>query len=198
MKLDNKGFSMVELLLTTALFSIVALAVTFFLTTGLRTCNATQSYINRQMESQIIMNQLSNFTLEGNQVEFKSDGANQATYHIYNIDKTTGETKKEVIISLESIEHKLYYYELYSGDTAQCATAKSEIGYIENGAFKPTLTIGQLLGENVQSFDVDIQGNTVTFELEVSDDDDPSTWYLSSEGVTMRNKMEEKKTSLID
>ena len=196
MKMDNKGFSVIELLITTVLFSTVALAVTFFITTGMNTCNVAQNYINLQMESQIIINQLSNFTIEGNDVSFSGDGTNNGTYHIYFVDKNTKDTKREAIICFVAKQKKLFYYELDPTLAPPIADIKEEISKAEDITQDVVITYGELLGENVSFFEIKTDKKPyIEMNLTLEYDDNK---YQTQESVTLRNKVVDKTNSLID
>ena len=196
MKMDNKGFSVIELLVTTVLFSTVALAVTFFITTGMNTCNVAQNYINLQMESQIIINQLSNFTIEGNDVSFSGDGTNNGTYHIYFVDKNTKDTKREAIICFVAKQKKLFYYELDPTLAPPIADIKEEISKAEDITQDVVITHGELLGENVSFFEIKTDKKPyIEMNLTLEYDDNK---YQTQESVTLRNKVVDKTNSLID
>lgn len=196
MKMDNKGFSIIELLITTVLFSTVALAVTFFITTGMKTCNVAQNYINLQMESQIIINQLSNFTIEGNDVSFSGDGTNNGTYHIYFVDKNTKETKKEAIICFVANQKKLFYYELDGALAPPIADIKDEISKAEDVTKDVVITYGELLGENVAFFEIKTDKKPY-IEMKLNLEYEGNK-YQTQESVTLRNKVVDKTKSLID
>ncbi len=61
---DNKGFTLVELIVSLLVSSFVVLAASFFLSMGVRNYNTTNKEISLQMESQIALNPVENLIIE--------------------------------------------------------------------------------------------------------------------------------------
>lgn len=55
---DENGFTLVELVISMGMFSIVMLAIMFFLTAGTKSYGHSKSELNLQMESQMLLNQI--------------------------------------------------------------------------------------------------------------------------------------------
>lgn len=68
-KRDNRGLSLVELIIAVAIASIILLAMTMFIRNALRSYQTAQNAIDLQMESHVLMEQLGAWVMEGNRIE---------------------------------------------------------------------------------------------------------------------------------
>lgn len=66
MKNNNGGFTLVELLVSVAIFAVVAAAATTFLVTGSRSYSSIYSISGLQVDAQTAMNQLENYIIDCN------------------------------------------------------------------------------------------------------------------------------------
>ena len=69
MKHDNRGLSLVELVITIAVTAIIMGAVILFISSALKSYNTATGTIDLQMESHVMMEQLSAWIMEGNHVK---------------------------------------------------------------------------------------------------------------------------------
>ena len=74
-RLDNKGLTLVELVIAIAISSMIVGAASMFLYNAERTYRVAEHSINLQMEAQILMEQMSNWVMEGNRVLYFQDMA---------------------------------------------------------------------------------------------------------------------------
>ncbi|MDD6208037.1 MAG: type II secretion system protein [Clostridiales bacterium] len=141
---DQKGFTMIELLIAVAIMGIVASAIGVFLWFGCRQYVYTNKQIKVQMEAQTVMNQVSNLIMECNNVELdpastadipssyicinKKDYLNADRSLASKADMHITSSKK---ITLDTSENKLYIQDM-----------------ITPGAKK------ELLGEYITNFEV--------------------------------------------
>ena len=68
MKLNNKGLTLVELVIAIAISTMIVGAAGMFLYNAERTYRVAEHSINLQMEAQILMEQMSNWIMEGNKI----------------------------------------------------------------------------------------------------------------------------------
>ena len=61
---DNRGFSLIELVIAVALLSVVGTAVFGFMTVGAKTFSTTSSEVNLQNESQLAFNQMQDIIID--------------------------------------------------------------------------------------------------------------------------------------
>lgn len=69
MKHDNRGLSLVELIIAITISAVIMGIVIIFISSALRSYNTATSTIDLQMESHVMMEQLSAWIMEGNHVE---------------------------------------------------------------------------------------------------------------------------------
>jgi len=89
MKNDNRGFTLVELIVSIALLGIIAVAAAGFLVTGTRTYTNVNYSVRLQYETQLAMNQIQDYVMNcGKGIAF--DGS---ILYIVNSDDTLDEVK---------------------------------------------------------------------------------------------------------
>lgn len=81
MKQDNRGITLMELMIAITITVVVMGAATLFIRTALKSYDAASNTIDLQMESQIVMEQISTWIMEGNKVKV-IDGDTLVIYHI--------------------------------------------------------------------------------------------------------------------
>lgn len=69
MKHDNRGMSLIELVIAVAVSSVIMGVIIVFITTATRSYNSAQNSIDLQMESHVMMEQISAWIMEGNNVK---------------------------------------------------------------------------------------------------------------------------------
>lgn len=99
---DNKGFSLVEIILTILIMVIVGGAVVGFLIAGSNSYSAVSTDSDLQKESQITMNQLTDMIIDTSHALSVSDNTNETVLHIYN------ETFR-YILTYKKAESKIYF-----------------------------------------------------------------------------------------
>lgn len=89
---DNRGFSLVELIVTLLVSSFVILAASFFLTASLSTFNRNNTEVSLQMESQIASNLIENLVVEATSCKYIPDFEYTVTAAV--VDESTNEVKE--------------------------------------------------------------------------------------------------------
>lgn len=112
MEKDNKGITLVELLIAIAISAIIVGAATFFLMTAHKNYKEASASIDLQSETQILMEQMGTWIMEGNRVNAESvtvGAAKKDKLVIYQIPRTITATDKasKRVIWLSS-SRKLY------------------------------------------------------------------------------------------
>lgn len=82
---NNRGLSLVELVVAMAIGSIVALAAVLFVGKSLRSYTVATDTINLQKESQVLMDQLAGWIMEGNRAVVQDDAVVGKVLVIYQI-----------------------------------------------------------------------------------------------------------------
>lgn len=193
LKVNTKGITIIELMLGVVLFSIVALSITYFISTGTKTCGEAENTINVQEESQVVMNQLLGITVEGNSLDFKKDPTGDARFYVMNTDKKLETTNIEKILYFKKSSGELYYYEVNSSTSDD---DKKQIAKEISGATS-SISLGQLLGEYLTEFKVaiDTTSYNVTFEVDFNL---LGKEMKSKDSITLRNRYVETKHAFIE
>lgn len=194
MKINSKGITIIELMLGVVLFSIVALAVTYFISTGTKTCGEAEITIDLQEESQIVMNQLLNITMEANSLEKKVDATTgDVRFYVMDTDKNLANTKTEKILYYQKSSGNLYYYEV------DATTSSADIAQIsmELSGGASSIVAGQLLGEYIKDFKVNIDTHLYNVEFELLFELNGKE-MKSKDSITLRSRYVERKDAFID
>lgn len=95
-KLNNNGFTLIELVVSLLVSSFVVLAASFFLSASIRSYNATNQEISLQMESHIAHNMVEDLIVESTSCEYipnyayTSTGGDTGTCGLFKIGSTDG------------------------------------------------------------------------------------------------------------
>ncbi len=137
MNKDNKGFTLIELVICMVIFAIVVASVFGFMLAGARSYSTVNNRINLEFDSQLAMNQLGNYIMD----------CNTNLYYIAN-------TNTLYVINKGSVENK------YDVNVFQFTGGNINFGYgknaasLSNGSFTCNVTAADLLAENVTGFSV--------------------------------------------
>lgn len=86
MKNNNKGFSLIELIVSVALMSIIMIIATGMLTSAARYFEKQSAMVELQNEAQLVTNYLSEAIMEASAMEITTDAAGNGTYKLYKTD----------------------------------------------------------------------------------------------------------------
>lgn len=193
---ENRGLTLVELLVTIAILSIVLLIATSFMTTGSRTFAKGNADTQVQKEAELAVNQMEDMIIDVNGgVDLqKDDATGDRELILYNAGGDNGvvEYTKESII-YKKAEQKL-------------VCSKWNVDYVEASdeyVVGSAIYTDQLLAENVTGFEVDLSdvyedtakdGSTIEIVKSVQfqvgyDDGTGVAAYATSPVVTLRNRM---------
>lgn len=158
-KADNKGFSLVELLIAVTIATIVGASIFGFMKVGAKTFNFNSSDVNLQNESQLAFNQMQDLIIDtavGVQYFAKASGGGSLTP--VGADSEIG-SSDDKLLRLNNTDYvydiwwdrdaKLLYYNEY------VANYDSSTGIVTPGAVKVDDTNG-LMSEYVSDFSVDL------------------------------------------
>ena len=106
MRNDDRGLTLVELLIAIAISSIIVGAATLLLSSAHKGYSNASSAIDLQSEAQVLMEQIGMWTMEGNRVEVGSDYIN--IYQIPHISTTTGASAG---VTTTSAIRKIWYHD---------------------------------------------------------------------------------------
>lgn len=95
---DNRGLSMVELIIAITISAIILGTVTVFLQTALKSYNVASAAVDLQMESHVLVEQLSAWIMEGNMVEVTDDDV----LVVYNVPRQVSADRLPTGTTLDS------------------------------------------------------------------------------------------------
>lgn len=87
--MGNKGITFVELIIAVAISSIILGATTLLVKTAQNDYQYTSETADLQSESQVLMEQLGKWIMEGNRIKVKENAGNPDELTIYYIPRTT-------------------------------------------------------------------------------------------------------------
>lgn len=132
MKKDNRGMTLVELIVAIAMAAVIMIAATIFLRSALRSYNSATETIDLQMESQVVMEQIATWVMEGNHVIVEDGGKMLTVQSIpanfsYSLGEFTPPAREESRRVFWKNGKKLYMAELTGSQTVDTdADARDE------------------------------------------------------------------------
>lgn len=100
--IKNKGFSLVEVVVTIAILAVVGGILAAIVYTGNRTYRSAQTEVDLQYEAQIAMNQIKDYLIDTNSINEESGNA-------YSIVKHTENGYEEDVLTWDEKEQAIYY-----------------------------------------------------------------------------------------
>ncbi|MDO4167145.1 MAG: type II secretion system protein [Eubacteriales bacterium] len=90
---EEDGFTLVELIISMAIFSIVAVMIMMFMQTGANSYQRAKNELDLQMDSQMLINQIRDMAYSANYAEYDDSGSTH-TLTLYHVTKdyTPGST----------------------------------------------------------------------------------------------------------
>ncbi len=204
-KKEENGFTLVELIISMAIFSIVSIIIMMFLQTGSNSYQRAKNELDLQMESQMLINQIRDMAYSANYAEYDDSGATHVLtlYHVtqdYHPEVTPGPmaapgattlpasvskriTSAEVVV-WDPVTKKLYY------DKNEATGGGSVTAPAVNVSDADWCT-KHLFCNYMEEFTVDtdaatgkIPNNTIQLSLHMKA---RSREYKLKEGITVRN-----------
>lgn len=113
-KLDNRGLSLVELVISIAMATIVVGAAAMFLYNAERTYRTAEYSVDLQMEAQLLMEQMSNWVLESNHMSYGgASGSNYLVLYQISRDQKDATTFDSVYVAAKRKIIYMYQNKLY-------------------------------------------------------------------------------------
>jgi prepilin-type N-terminal cleavage/methylation domain-containing protein len=166
---NNKGFSLVELIIAMAILSLVSLTVAGMMKTGTSTYNSAKSELDLQMESQILLAQINTMILEANYASYDSANNVLALYTMKQqrvalptpsaaVAGTPEYTTTKTVDKLKIIKFKSSNNCLYLQDSSVDVTLPASGGSLD-------YPDDELFSKYMDSFDVVVDGSSVTVKI---------------------------------
>ncbi|MBP5265474.1 MAG: prepilin-type N-terminal cleavage/methylation domain-containing protein [Lachnospiraceae bacterium] len=214
-KLNNKGLTLVELVIAIGMSTIVIGAATLFLYNAERSYRISQYSVDLQMESQILMEQLSNWVMESNRIEIADGGTALVLYRMPTSKLVY--TSGEPIVDSGMLYYRTIVYcrggKLYakfdeSGDPAAFNTEIEAGGYALYDCLQPSATLDpeDIIGEHVQYLDLYVPNgadasnlNAVEIKLSLKEGNQntQAQSYIVSDVFSLRNSVYKVPTATI-
>lgn len=193
---ENKGFSLVELVVTIAIFSIVSIVIGGFLVASSRAYSVSANELDIQEEAQLVANQIQEMILDTaigisyKYVVMDATGSELNDYMNNDLEIPVGQMdKKELWIYSQDGYNRIYW----NKDTNEIYLTQYE--KISTGGFQPAdgmTDTGVILGEYVSDFSVDLSQvaseRLVSFDIEFKKPNNNRD-YTVSRTVSLRNNV---------
>ena len=160
---QDKGFTLVELMIAIAIAAVIILAITTLMEWSSKGYQNAQEELDVQMETQMVVNMIGDRILEGNHAEFSNN-----TLTIYSINETDNTIKNKNVIWLDLSSNCLYLFE-GAGNASVTLAADKE----------------SLFAQNVNGFYAEISKNKVTIQLTIQK---AKKTVIVEQKIKMRNK----------
>ena len=172
---NNKGFSLVELIVALAIFSIAGVAVFSFAVNSSNTYRRSNTEIKLQYEQQMAVNQIRDMIVESDKGIYFDEASK--TLALYSAVKTDMGVKKYpvTVIRFNKSEGKMYF-------------GTREFSSVSDISFSDVTDL-KLLAEDVEEFNVDltkVKKNRVLFQIVLKIGD---TTQTLEETVALRNRL---------
>lgn len=182
-KINNKGYSLVELMLTLLIFSVVMVGIGLIMRTTSVSYKDGNAEVTMQTEAQIIANQVEELLVDAHSVSGKTDlDANRYYYSIQTYDTMLLSSSSVHYIMYDSTAQKMYYQTEPLDDTADAWVPMAD--YVSNF---------QIAGLTADASSADCD-NMVTVRIDM---DKSGYNYSTVKEVYFRNNVENKSNHLI-
>jgi hypothetical protein len=162
---DNKGFSLVEIIIALAIIMVVSGSIISFLLAGSNSYSSVITSTDLQKEAQLVMNQISDIVISADQKVAFVGSTN-------TLEVTNEDSKYE--ISYNPTEKKLYYKKSNYGISTRTYELQEEVP----------------MAENVTSFSADVvkENGVSKVKVKISFENNSKS-YTKEEIITLRNEV---------
>lgn len=195
----NKGFTLVELLVTFAILSIVLAGVTSVMVAGSKSFSKGNADANMQNQAQLVVNQIEDMVIDTNGGVYyeKDDTTNDREFTLYNAydaEVGSGTTYTKEVVKWVAAEEKLYY-------SRWNVTYDASSGTYET--IDPAEVSDALLAEEINDFSVDLSDTRKEYSkngeaVQIVQSVQITAGYIGNKGqvsyatspvITLRNRM---------
>lgn len=184
---DEKGFTLVELVISMGMFSVVMLAILIFMTTGTRSYGTAKNELNLQMESQMLLNQIRDLTYSANYATY--DDTNKALL-LYDVQKVKTATPSPGVSSpapsAAPATKTAKVTVVYMKDDALYLKKDLDPSLVDPATLSSTCAASDdyLFSRYMSDFKASINKNDVRLTIKMKNGNSKYTLY---EGITIRN-----------
>jgi len=174
---NNKGFSLVELIVALAIFAIAGVAVFGFMVNSSRLYQRTNVEVKLQYEQQLAVNQIRDMVVESDRGIYFADDGTSKTLALYGAAKKEGAS---VVYPVTVVKYVVSEQKMYYG--TKSFSLLSDVSY-------SSVDTTKLLAENVKEFEVDlskVKKDKVEFKVTFIVGDKEQT---ALETVALRNRL---------
>lgn len=146
---DERGLTLVELVISMGMFSFVLLAIMLFMSSGAKSYGHAKSELTLQMESQTTINQITNFIYECNNAEVVTNPHGGDALILYDMERGKPSTNAAVIVNevnkkylIYQIGTKLYYQEMEKDAIISDASFVAKDDYLLSQYLNENPTVG--------------------------------------------------------
>lgn len=182
---DERGFTLVELVISMAIFMVVAGAIMLFMLSGSKSYRYSKAELDLQMESQILINQIRDMAMKSN---YASYDASTHVLTLYEIEQTPSASASPSVTPLPSaspgaslVKQVRKKRVIYWDDTSDCLYLEE---YDDDSAPTCSVTEDKLFSRYMQGFEATVNKNDVQLKLDM---ENATSSYQITEGITIRN-----------
>ena len=156
MKRDHRGITLVELLIAISISAIIMAAAAFFFMTAQKNYREAAASVDVQSETQILMEQIGTWIMEGNRVEIEADKL--IIYHIPDKITLTNPASKRIIWLSSAGKLYMKQFENIADPDMDASDIDMDTDEVEQNC----------IGEYVTEFEADKEDAKVTISMEMS------------------------------
>lgn len=183
---DERGFTLVELVISMAMFSVVMIAIMIFMTTGTRSYGTAKNELNLQMESQMLLNQIRDLTYSANYATY--DDANKALllYDVQKVKTVTPSPSASPAPSSAPTTKTAKVTAVYMKDGALYLRNNLDPSLVDAATLSGTCVASDdyLFSRYMSDFEATIKKNDVKLTIKMKNG---NSKYTLNEGITIRN-----------
>lgn len=180
---DNRGFTLIELIVAIAISAIVLGSVWQFIITGTKTYSSQKDNVDLQVEVQQTMNQLQNLIVDANRsiaCEKTVSGEGESAVEVKTLNVYSSNKLSKIIWNQSTKEVTYQDYKVSNGSLVEQVAVAAEESAVET----------EVLAQGVTSFLADVSkvesDNVVKLELTFEKGKET---YVATRNITLRNRL---------
>ncbi len=177
---NNKGFTMIELIVSIAIFGVLSLGIVNFMTTGVGLFSTVNTGLSLQYESQTAMAQLQEYIIDCNySIDWNDDTDTLVIVNAFENSANTDDTDYTThTFKFDNTDKTLYYSKLVE-----------TVSVDEHNVITTTFvssTVPAVVTRNVSVFDIALESNITITDEDNNNDGfvDPSDVYYRTDNIS--------------